>query len=1644
MNVLVKMVKGLVLAAAFGGVLSVAAGVNVLNGNGEFKKTITVAANEEVCIWIDHLDPNMMYWGVEIEGKNADGDIIWNSNNHEVCTEDGTTTAIYAFFSKDDWGMADGMSGSYTFTVRVSGEADAPFTLNRGGRSDYKGSLWEDDDDPVGPVNPPVVSDPPGATEGKAVTVAVKSLKHPEELNDRGVKADRLLTAYGSVFFLKMTLTAGQKYYFGYAGDGVAARLYRENESATDLFATARSYADVWTDCTRAIEFVPSAGGTYYVLLSGSPAQPFSFFHGVIPPRKIGDHDATALAVGKTSDVFLPGRLCNPAYGGYDGIIDDKLFKVTGFEKNANYVFSTEGADKPLLMVFYDATGAEKARNRYVAEGLNDVRIGWTAPANAKATDVYYIGVCQQLEEGEEPSAGPVALKVEKVDLEDEAAPLDLALSPGTAVASEPRLLDSTHWFNTYTIAGRADITYTVRLETSQLNGLALAARAYQLSGKTQAAVATSGSLDRGLEISVKKNGIVYLEVSVADNADKWGSGKSLDCGPYTLIAYADGNYGALKVDLSGAPEGAMQWMLTKKDKTALKGEANSPSGATAILSAGDYYFKAVNVTDFNNPVEVGPFSVKAGAVTSAEYLYTDKSDPGDDQFSGSGMVDGKKVTYKPVALKPSAKGETKSRSLLTNDVADCYSFTAVAGTYYKFAFSEKAGDPVLAVFDKAMQKCPYVILTDVEEAVQICAAEKGTYYVKVSHGNDGAHRVNCSYTLVSTSANPGQVKFAKTAVSVKDNAGYADLSVSRTGKDGVVRVKYRTVGDQDDKENAYYYPTHGELRWENGDQKAKTIRVRLLPFDGWQENKSVKVVLEPVSPEDADFDAASEYVASFPVDAKTKETLDTATITVAYNGKKTPGTVQVADQENAKKPVVSFRADVTGGTNRTYAIAFERVKGASGANGRVVVNVTATAKSPCVAGRDYEFVSTNLTWENGETTVKTVPVTIMPSVDATTATKTFTIKLTLDKASEKATMAAASFGVTIRNGNMEDPDPRTLEKDKSVTVVGPWKYVYTLKGGDEVTVAPEAGKSTTVKIKKGSVIESEEMIAPKGAEILHTGVWFERNLGTDAASKAKKGKLPDGLKLAQDKSTKEWTLSGVPTKAGCFYAEVGECEPLMFEVRALSSAVGTFTGLATTTDTADGLRSLARVTVTANEKGSITAKAEIGGKSYSFSTKTGFTDYTEGDGTNVPAVVTVELPLELKNITFEGVKQTVTNWCYVTLADLDETDPAAWTQQGRVQLMLTALEDPTVKTKTYDPDVWYEGKLCRDNSKVADWVAKMAAYTGYYTVALANPDASWGEPQGNGYLTLTMDAKGKAKLAGMLADGTKYSGTAAAAYLVSDGVDEYLRVPVYLCKSPYVFGGWLEFVQRDVEGVGQVPVVTAVTEDASIVWKNDAVTATRWSDSGFALNLYPVGGWYDTVGNLQRWYVDYAFAADVPNAEDMFEELAETLPEGYQFVAEANPVGTTVTVNDNSLAVDKQVLVKDATKKLNDWTNCVNAANVTVAFKRATGIVSGTFDLWYEGINAKGATEQANKLYGKLKHEGILLLSRADEGFLAEEVFTTGYFLAPQTFTETQTSTDARGKTTTKSVTRKYTNSYRFDIRAKDLGEQTWTDYVP
>ena len=1668
--------KALVLVAVFAGTCRL--GAASLNRDGEWTTTKTVSRGNSHTFWIDGLTEDTAVGFMTVEGTftyKEDGE-VWEETISageftETYDDDGNVTGIYVLLTADDWAFAESAPKSVKFTIAVSGGYDEDVKANnqfsyheKSGDSAYPGD-----------VEPPKPAVPSGADSDHAATFTPLQTATPSNVATCGKVTGSLLANYGNVYYLRTTgkLTAGRKYLFGVVGDGSVSMSMMPKGSNYDILDSLKSYTNVWTDCSQAYEFIPDTSDNIYeFVLTGSGPEKFTFRHAVLQVRTPEAHTPTLLQAGVASEEFSPGYLNNPESGAYDSIIDDKLFKITIPAKGSTYFFRTEGADSPLMMQLYDRNGTLKAENFTLGGDDNNVGLAWQTSAN---NEIVYVGVCQKLEDGEEPSAGPVTLIAEAVALENDAEALNLVPTKSSdspfdvegAIPSSPRSLGKNAWCNTFTIAGRKDVTYNVKARLTDDgadNGLTIVADVYQIvNNKKVILTEGNGSIgpqsgDLALSFAPTANGTVYIEVSVADG--EWGIGKGLEYGPYEVCAVAFGDYGVLKVDMVGAPMAQMAWKILKKNGANAVGEVFYPAGSAAILDVGQYLLAAQEVKGFAKPDATkgfGTYSVEVGSTTPALYKYTDTADPLDDSPNTKAKHPTLNRPYAPTKLAPTAaKPATADRTLWEDDAADWYTITATVGCYYRVAFTEKTGAPKMAVYgpDNWTNECEYVLFDNPEEALQFCAAKKGTYYVKVSHLDAPS---DSSYTLSASMANPGLVKFAKTAISAKDNAAYVDLSVSRSGKDGVTRVKFRTVGAQSSQYDAYYYPTNGVLRWEANDNKAKTIRVRLVPNEGWSTNKIVKVVLEPFATDDETFDAANEYPVTFEAD-KSGNKLDTATITITASAKKTPGTIQVADCATPKKPAFTVTA------GEVADIPFERILGADGIVGVKVETVKGTANKS--AGEpDFTAVTTELVWNEGEKDAKVVSVQTKTNATDFTATKTFTLKLTALTSKkndpvqyDKPTLAAASVTVNIVNEKFaaafgdyaktvtDAANGYTVKEGKKGTWVvmddgsfyapnkGDLTFTFKTTGTFKYTENGVAKTFTATTKDKTLKITSASTFSVDGYELdgtpvaLRQGVKYSASFGTSGPLKATN--LPTGLKLEQNKTTKEWTVVGVPSKAGLFQSLVGTSN-ICYTVVAEGTAAGTFNGLATTYDTTNGVPTLASVAITATLGGKLSASVSIAGKKYSF-TDTGYSYVTEDPSDpDAPVYMTAELALTQKVGSGRNV-QTLTNWLYYTVMAAAESDPAGWYAAGEVEIQMAAL--PDAKGNGWQEDVWYFGKIYRDNAKMTDktalaaWQAVAAKYAGYYTVSLVAPDAMPGEPRGSGYETLTLDAMGKVKIAGKLADGTTYSGSATAAF-VGEATSPSIRVPLYTQKGTSVFGGWLSIRE---DAVGNL-VAEIDAPDTDLIWVNDDPASTRDGEYGFMLYLQPVGGWYDTVSNLQRSYLESDLFVDLPEGEDALEEIMEALALGGGYAFVAQPSGQAVDLAGNTLSVVKQTLVKNASdKKLNDWGASVNASNVKLTFKRGTGIVSGTFDLWYEGKNAKGALEQ--KSITGLKHEGVLVLVHGDDGYLEGDVLSSGFFLAPQKIPYT-----ANGR----QLTRAWNGSYRFDIKAVEV-KRDWTDADP
>ena len=474
----------------------------------------------------------------------------------------------------------------------------------------------------------------------------------------------------------------------------------------------------------------------------------------------------------------------------------------------------------------------------------------------------------------------------------------------------------------------------------------------------------------------------------------------------------------------------------------------------------------------------------------------------------------------------------------------------------------------------------------------------------------------------------------------------------------------------------------------------------------------------------------------------------------------------------------------------------------------------------------------------------------------------------------------------------------------------------------------------------------------------------------------------------------------------------------------------GTFVGYLREQNNAltNGLPEFASVTLTSaaattKKPAALTAKVVLGGKTYTFKSSDGWDDVKEVDGvTN--CIKTLSLVQKINKIPY-------TNECTVVMPTAETTSNAWMKAIGSVKLRMNV---PDANGKGAQTGLMYEGGLIRKNEKVQGYLDEVVKFAGYYTVALAakdtkatdrgEPDA--GTPEGNGYVTMTVSNKGVVKLAGLLPDGTKITSSTTAA-LVPDETSPLgyaLYVPVYQAKSPYVLAGelWIEAVSTDPalrpDGLAY-DLVVSKSFVSFLVWNNDNAKLTYDGRQGWRKTLEPVGGWYDTVFNLQSYYRDAAYVVETAG-----EFPKEALASGYRYVETANacPSNTPALLAGDAFSLAKKAMVKSG--KLYDLEASVNPCNVQVKLARATGVVTGSFSLWSETDDAKKQKEITG-----FKHYGIILLQRdPDAVTLAPDVFSAGHALKSLKVSEL----NAKGK----PVSRSWKFSVPFNLNENVVNE--------
>lgn len=272
--------------------------------------------------------------------------------------------------------------------------------------------------------------------------------------------------------------------------------------------------------------------------------------------------------------------------------------------------------------------------------------------------------------------------------------------------------------------------------------------------------------------------------------------------------------------------------------------------------------------------------------------------------------------------------------------------------------------------------------------------------------------------------------------------------------------------------------------------------------------------------------------------------------------------------------------------------------------------------------------------------------------------------------------------------------------------------------------------------------------------------------------------------------------------------------------------------------------------------------------------------------------------------------------------------------------------------------------------------------FSGYYTVSLPKTDMVWegavhASPQGVGFITMTIGNKGRTKISGQLADGTRVSQASQLIFLEGSPVG---YVPFFL--PLYRKTGW-------VGGVLTIdPVSGVVVAPLLMCWDKPGL-----GPDGFQMILDVFGGYYSSMTCGCGWNYGPAPALAAGYrfyGEDPLGLLYYTPVGQAEYVHEAVPQAIGVVTHGTRLVMDKGVKpVKNA-----DGTYTYpagNSAMTILSFTAKTGIFKGTFKLYSDYTSALGAPVHKAVT---VSYAGVLTPVRdaAYEGLPAG----MGYYLVP------------------------------------------------
>lgn len=826
----------------------------------------------------------------------------------------------------------------------------------------------------------------------------------------------------GGEYYFRTRLTAGRMYSFATAGgdSNLVLTVSADISSSEDSASSPAVYSDSAYDDdpgNSGIYVVPATTGYHDIIISGlvsDELKPFALVYKLLPNKDVEDHDFADLDESNGYEAsFVAGKESDVTTGYYDDIIDESLFRFA-VEKGERYVVKTSGSSTNLVMRVYDSDGEIVAENEN--DGLSmDARCAFIATS----TEMMYVGVCQKIDNPfvEEPVYESGVIKIinaaallnapdewDNVDDEVEGAS-GLTPVPGVSTDTPESIdpeghgwhqLDMTDWSDTYVIAGRAGVTYALRasLEEPLYSSNMLKAEVFTLRSNREYDVnGVTGDINPGssqpLTFTATANNTYYIRISVAQ-----GAGLDYQKHKIHTLAYSSTGQalGILTVNTKGA-DGAT-WSINRES-------VKYPGGASVLLPEGTHTVKFTTVRDFKAPA-TQTVTVNSGKVPVAiEAYYSDTFDPKDDIA--------RTATSWSLRNIPSSN----SRTLWKNDPVDNFAFTAKDGQYYDFELGNVTGDAVFSITNATGG----VIVSDVTSVSKLALPATRTKYNLVVSHRDPAAPQDGSYTISGFFANVGAIKFARNTLSAKENAASVKLTVNRTARDGVVRVRYGTVAGTA-VPGVDYVAQNGVLEWADGDNKAKTIEIKLIPdlVAHYEGNKQFTVQLKPFEEDER---GDSEYPAQI--------TVDTCTVTLT-EASRAGTTVESTYASKAVKVAKVRTEDVALETGTFYGVLAE--DGFSLTNGLPAlasVTLTVSTRTPAalsakvmVGGKTYNFKGSD--WADEEGGRKTQTLSLVQKIAGVSYTNTLTVAVgtgaTLNEGDWLAGVGTAELVMNIPDKN--------------------------------------------------------------------------------------------------------------------------------------------------------------------------------------------------------------------------------------------------------------------------------------------------------------------------------------------------------------------------------------------------------------------------------------------------------------------------------------------------------------------------------------------------------------------------------------------------------------------------------------------------